>query len=516
MRVESELKKRSNSIHISNKAFVTMALLYVTLPVVIFFLGYLKPVIAAVFSIGFIVGGYSYIKCNTSGKVSDDGITIKYSQFVIITIIMSVLMFFTGVGEFCSCTNDHDVRYAILNDLIKYKWPIVYDFDTQTNPEVISQLGEGKVAFAYYFAYWMIPALVGKVFGLMAARVTILVWTILGMWLVTIGLFKLCRKSSIFTFLALFMFAGLDIIPFVINTLTNVETTFEGWNLHLFIHGNYYQLVNVYNQSIPGWIITILLMNSVSNKAVGFLGGLMFCYSPWATIGILPLCICELISKSSDRKNKKVIAKEIFTLGNIITPVIAFVCFATLYTANSSATSDNGLIWKFYDSPWLLVKDYIWYIIFEFGLWVLLIYKANCKNPLFWTSIGTLLVLPVYKISIANDFIMRGSLAPMFVISILSIIYVSEQFEELSHSKDFKLRPRIAVLMLVLSAFVAANTLLVSSASTIQDYQNGNTQYGRAIESFGNIKNADQLKMVRTQFYVYDYEDTIFFKYLAR
>jgi hypothetical protein len=36
------------------------------------------------------------------------------------------------------------------------------------------------------------------------------------------------------------------------------------------------------------------------------------------------------------------------------------------------------------------------------------------------------------------------------------------------------------------------------------------------IGSFGNINHEDQLEMVQTQFYVYNYEDTIFFKYLAK
>ena len=36
------------------------------------------------------------------------------------------------------------------------------------------------------------------------------------------------------------------------------------------------------------------------------------------------------------------------------------------------------------------------------------------------------------------------------------------------------------------------------------------------IESFGNIRKADEVEVINTQFFVYNYEDTVFFKYLAK
>ena len=36
------------------------------------------------------------------------------------------------------------------------------------------------------------------------------------------------------------------------------------------------------------------------------------------------------------------------------------------------------------------------------------------------------------------------------------------------------------------------------------------------IVSFGNIRKEDQVEVINTQFFVYEYEDTVFFKYLAR
>ena len=36
------------------------------------------------------------------------------------------------------------------------------------------------------------------------------------------------------------------------------------------------------------------------------------------------------------------------------------------------------------------------------------------------------------------------------------------------------------------------------------------------IGSFGNIKQESELQTVKNQFFVYDYEDSVFFKYFAK
>ena len=42
------------------------------------------------------------------------------------------------------------------------------------------------------------------------------------------------------------------------------------------------------------------------------------------------------------------------------------------------------------------------------------------------------------------------------------------------------------------------------------------TDIKTGIESFGNINDEQYIVMVQAQFYVYDYENNVFFKYLAK
>lgn len=530
-RLKSSSSIPAQSMCISYSSFYRASIIYLTLPVLIFFIGYLKPWWSVLFTAGLAFAAFwAMRRCSLDNngkpsKAAERSINISPKYLAVIIPLLILVLYWGGVAEFGWSTIDHRVRYAILNDLVDYKWPIIYDMASQKNPAVAAQLGDGEAAFAYYFTYWMIPALAGKAFGLIFARIVLFIWAGIGLFLVTIGASILYGRASRSLFVGMMLFAGFDIIPYYINQLMDKTTTWEGWNLHLYIHGNFYQIMNVFNQSIPGWLITILLMMSVNSFSIGLLGGLMFCYSPWATIGIVPLCICKMVMNikgaQNDEKTGKSLVKGILSPDNLIAPIVCFISFAALYTANSNATGSDGFIWNFYSSKLTLLKEYIWLVVFDFGIWLLLILifaKDRRKDPMLWTAVASLLVLPVYKISIANDFLMRGSMAPMFLISLYAVMMVTDNFERCRSKDNREIIPRLIVLALLISAFSTANLAFYSAVRSCEihftDNKEEDVKYD--IGSFGNIAHEDQLEMVRTQFYVYDYEDTIFFKYLAR
>ena len=216
--------------------------------------------------------------------------------------------------------------------------------------------------------------------------------------------------------------------------------------------------MNVFHQSIPGWLITILLLLCVNSRCIGLLGSLMFCYSPWAAIGIFPLCVVKMFTANKGLKAKEVL-KNIFTIGNMIAPVVFFACFASFYLANSNATYDYGFIWNFYATWQSLLIDYAAYIVFEFGIWALLIHKKYKKDPMFYAAIATLLIIPVYKMSGPNDLLMRGSMAPLFTVALYSVMFVTDSFNEMMQKGNRKIKPRLIVL-----TFLVSNARIASQA----------------------------------------------------
>ena len=510
-------------LKITISRFFLASLIYLTLPVVIFFIGYLKFGWAVLFSSLTVFSAWWVwhdLSKKKSGEIKDlneKSVTIKYSYFLFLIPVVLLFLYLGGVSEFSWCVGDHRVRYAILYDLIEYKWPVIYDFSTQSNPVVAESLGSGKVAFAYYFVFWMIPALFGKVFGMMAARIVLMIWSAIGLSLVALGANLLYGKQSRFLFIALMLFAGFDVFPYWYNQFSGFGSSWEDWTWHFRVVGNFYQIMNVFHQSIPGWLITILLLLCVNSRCIGLLGSLMFCYSPWAAIGIFPLCVVKMFTANKGLKAKEVL-KNIFTIGNMIAPVVFFACFASFYLANSNATYDYGFIWNFYATWQSLLIDYAAYIVFEFGIWALLIHKKYKKDPMFYAAIATLLIIPVYKMSGPNDLLMRGSMAPLFTVALYSVMFVTDSFNEIMQKGNRKIKPRLIVLTFLVAAYTSINFILTSVLLTSMIYAKTEPEQDMTtgIVSFGDIRDEQYLEMVQVQFYVYDYENKTFFKVFAK
>ena len=122
----------SKKINISYKLFFTLAVIYLALPVVIFFLGYLKLVFGLIFTA--IVAAAAVLAIRDCTKDSDGNkLELKSDisfplSFIIAAVIFAFIVTITnGVGEYVWAPFDHAYRRAILNDLINYKWPIIYD-----------------------------------------------------------------------------------------------------------------------------------------------------------------------------------------------------------------------------------------------------------------------------------------------------------------------------------------------------------------------------------------------------
>lgn len=504
-------------VKISSNTVFRIGLIYVMLPVLIMACGFFKPVWAIAMVLLLIAGGLWACRDN-SAELSKKTFEVKPVKLVVMILITILWTYICGISEFTWTTADHNVRYAVLNDLTNYKWPVIYDLDTQSNPAVHQMLGSGNVAFAYYFTFWMIPALIGKAFGLMAARVALVVWSALGLNLVFLGIGALRQKLGLTGPLLFLFFGGLDIIPYAIEDSQNMVVTFEGWNSQLYIHGNFYQTMNTFNQAIPGWIIIILVLMAVSSRHIGTLASLMFCYSPWSTIGLVPIAIYEVIHKS--RPGRRV--RDIITPGNLILPAAILITFGLFYTSNSGATSEKGYIWEFFDSMPALLLAYVLYIVVEFGVWTLMAFvgnRAQARSGLMYVSLAVLAIMPVYKITHANDFLMRGTLAPMFVVFLMVLPVMENATYRIKTSKTIvSITPRAlgVVGVAVISAAVPVLLMLTSALSTVTGPEEGEVLPKDQIVSFGDIQDESWAEVCDLQFMVHDYQEKPFYKYIGR
>lgn len=493
--------------------FVLLAFIFLALPVTVFFWGFLKVIWAVIFTAATFAAGFFLYRDTLK---ADREITVRPVLFCTAVLCCMIWAFFSGIGEFTWTTGDHTVRAAVLNDLVEYDWPVFFDLSRQSNPAVREALGGETVAFAYYFTFWMIPSLIGKVFGITAGRAALVIWGGLGLMLVTTGLFFIQKKPSFSAIAVSFLFGGLDIIPDLYQQFfTDYGVAWEGWNDQLYIHGNYFQTMNVFHQCIAGWLVTVLLTGSVNRRNIGTCGALVFCYSPWATIGALPIAVYELLRKREGVSRKQ----DMLTYGNIVMPVCILMCFGTFFTANIGATGDKGFIWEFFSSPVRLLVAYVLYVLIEFGIWALLVYKDEKDSGLYWVSLITLLIFPVYKMTEANDLLMRGTMVPMFVFTIFMIRKTDKIVGRIREKKRVTDLYEIGFLgMFLLMAFIPV-VLLLTMLGCTSDLWKGIDTSVRAkdeIVSFGDIRNEEFTEVTKRQFYVYDYDGSLFFKVFGK
>lgn len=506
--------KNTRNICLSKSAFLTACVIFLSLPVLLFFCFYLRPLFAFLFSVPLIIINYLFYK-NT--KTDSDALSNKISlspvKIVVIVLFSLLICFISGIGEFVWSSYDHLVRWATLNDMVQYKWPIIYDLSTQQNEVVHNYLGDGNRAFSYYLTYWVVPALIGKIGGLFVARIALLIWSSIGLSLVLLGILFV-NRNHLRIILPIFLFFGsFDFIPYLIQDHMGLEVTNpEAWNQRFVVNGTFDQLMNVFNQCIPCWIAVIVLMLSKNNKSIGLIGALLFAYSPWATIGIVPIALYYFVSNS---KNKSKLFFDLLHINNWLLPVISIVVFGSFFTMNASAVSQSGFAWQVIPDIKSLLLKYIGYVIVEFGIWLVVLFKKHKTNPLYWILIGEVLIFPIYQITEFNDLLMRGTIAPIFIVTIWVINHVDISLYEVIKKNKLELTN----LVLPLLIFICSLTqLLLISTSVVSTFTSPEMSESRRhdINSFGNINDERYAYLADYQFLIKDYDSSFFFKYLAK
>lgn len=502
----------------------TFIILFLTIPLFIFFLGYLRLAVGIPLTLIFAgIVFYAVSDClnNAEGRKldrSDTDIKIPVSYLIGFAVTALAISFVSGVGEYIYTLQDHQFRRAILRDLINYDWPVIYDYSTQTNPEVVQIFGiaAGKRAFSYYFLYWMPAALAGKVFGFGFGNFVLFIWNSIGIFLSLITASAVIKKFTAWVPFFFVFFSGLDVIPNIVYSYTEYSgwRWFEGYFTSMSYVSNFRELASVYNQMVPCFLIMAALLLAYNTRSMGLTAGILFAYSPWAVFGILPLVAALLFGKK--HRAPKLSRTMFNTLSpvNIASAFLLLAIFGSYYTSNANAVGYKGFAWTFFDNQVLFIPAYMIFIALEVLPFVVLLYKREKKNPVFWAAFASLLIIPLYQITENNDLSMRGSMPALFFFCILLSGFIAEVMDEKNTPKTKKGWIKSAAIMLtvilmtfttLLNLFVIFGSIITGAESDIED-----------IGSFGNINKAQYAEVIQEQFYAEGYEDSFFYRYFAR
>lgn len=514
----------SKSITIPYPWLFASVILFLTIPLFMFFMGYLRLTVGIPLTLIFLgIVLYSISDClndpdGTKLLRYHHDLKIPVNYLVGFAVTALVLSFISGTGEYIFTLQDHAFRRAILRDLIDYDWPVIYNYSTQTNPEVqaIFGLASGERAFTYYFIYWMPAALVGKIFGFEAGNFALLIWNAIGIFLAFLTASAAIRKCTAAVPFMFVFFSGLDVIPNVVYLFTQYEEWrwLEGWVPSMSYVSNFRELASVYNQMIPCFLIVGLLMISQNTRSMGLTGGILFAYSPWAVFGILPMVLAYVCGKQLRAEKTLKTLTNVFSPSNIASALLLLVIFGSYYMSNSGAVSVRSFAWTHFDSIIKFVFAYIAFIAIEVLPFVILLYKRASKNPVFWAAIVALVLIPLYQISEMNDFNMRGSMPALFFFSILLSDVIADVMAVKNTPTTRKGWFKSAAIMLtvILMMFPTLFNFFVIFGSVVTGVPSDREDIG----SFGNINKASYAEVIQEQFFAEGFEESFFYKYFAK
>jgi len=511
---------------------INIAAISIVLPIIVFLIGFIKIYIALPVSLVFLFTLFKFVKENkNSTGYSFDKKSIVYIIISLIVVFLWVIM--SGIGGFSYQNDgsleyiytsrfekenyvayDWDVRNAVFKDLVNESWPLKVHLKDQAIMDFI-KIGP-DYAFSYYYTYWLIPAIVGKLFGMGVGNIFLFLYSVLLVYL-AISLLNKKVKGNVVTTAAIFiLFSGMDILlfrkqfPDIIFRFNHIEKGIT----YLQYSSNTTLLYWVFNQSIMTWLIMSVLINLKEPKQVLFISALTFAYSPFATIGLVPIVIAIMIKNFIDGEEVKKVSKEVvikfakqFISFETLCAIFLLIIYGTYYTASDTAIADRGWTWEIAKMSFSeFIKLYIEFIACEVLFYFILLIRRNKKDPIFWVVILELIIFPFYVMTYSNDLMMRGSIPALFILCYFVIKYLSE---------SDKVKVIIPMLIILIIGSVTPLHEISRSvfATTVLHRKDLLNPY---IESVVCPKTMEGTEICYEQFYVKDYNNKFFFKYLSK
>ena len=421
---------RRHAMAATNRALVVFVSALLILPAALFAIR-LQPAAAAVSLAG--CAGALVIVIRTPQRGGFLSSPIETQRLALsIALAVAVLLLGGGMHLFYN-TTDWLIRDAVLADLASADLPIAYRF------------ADTDYILRAPLAMYMVPALVGRMFGLYAAHVALLVQNslFLGAIFYVIGasgrgwpqvwimiLFAGCSILGI----GLLALAGLPLVPmdgFFVFGL-------DAWNPVGQYSASLIQFFWVPNHALPGWWLALLLLlnarGDIDTATVGAsVGAAMF----WSPLAILPAALW-LGLRIVARWRESLASRRLWLLAPVA------VCFApiAIYLTLGAGGISHGIPAR-REGFWAL---YCIFVVAEFlQIAFLTVWREHVPREfrgLLWFSALALLLLPLVRFGPSNDLVMRGSIVALTVVAFCFAYVTLDPAARLS-------RARVAGLLLV-------------------------------------------------------------------
>ncbi len=419
-----------------------------------------------------------------------------------------------GVGG-VSQASDWSKSNAVLRDLVNHTWPVYY-----------SNGGE-ESSLSYYIAAYLLPAVIGKIFhSFKVAAIFILFYFAVGLTLLVLNAMfyikiRNIRRMVIFM-VGMFLFCGALMLAQNITYLFYPGINSMG-SVH-WLSGEGLQLQYRSILTDMRWVPMQFIFPSLAgvvflrhSKDVRFYILFLlptFLYSSFAFAG---LAVMAVITALWYLFKKEISLKNIFSLSNIAITLSLGLIFVLYVWGNIKLEKPDDMSFGFvtYDGGRLLGVYFI-FCIFMFGIHAVILWKRNRKNPIFISMIVVMIVLPFERMGVWNDWVMGCSIVPVFFL----MLFVWE-FILYEGAKEFG--KGVLIVLLCIGAAYPIKEMTSAISTSIAKYQdtgriNGLSDNYGTMEKYANrsLLDEDGDEALIYNYYAYDLDDDIFYKYLAR
>lgn len=407
---------------INSLSFIT--LLYLYIPIIVFFLTWLKPLIGIPCA---LVSCWIAIKCPFS-KEKPINLEKIWLFLALSVCVIAAWALLSGLGGFFQQSGDWQKHNVLLNDFVNKPWPVTYNFNDK----------HGVVS--YYVAEYILPGMIGKISNFNVAQDFLLLWIILGLVLLILAIYAWIGRDNGWILL-LIVFGLIMFSPFIYplsgiyGNWVPADYQYMGdigeWfskSLGIQYTSNVSLLRFVFPQFVPIAIATILwIKNRYTYKVWGAILAPTVLYSTFAFFGLSLLMFLAFIRDIADRQ-VTVDWHKVISVINVLAVLVTIVLL--LYIAANilqPKPADVKMRFSFIDFR----AHKLGFITFQAAwlIWILLLLKYERENPLIYMVSAILFLLPFCKFGAANDLVMRVSIPALMVINFTVIKNIAIHFK---------------------------------------------------------------------------------------
>ena len=409
---------------------------YLALPLLIFLLGWLKPVYALPLAallvwllIDYAGGGGE----NRTGAKSNANFSAKpcARSLLVCAVVALLWTAASGAGGFGFQTGDYLKHNAMLKTLLSNDWPVF--------------LGPDK-SLVYTLGYYLPAAAFGKLFGATdlgwkAVNLFMYAWTAAGACLALLWFVRHVRgRPELFAPLFVVL-GGLDVIAWLLVPRDDLEMEpFPAGIGYLQFSGMTTVLNWVPQHAFPAWLGGALFLQLKDEpgfyKNAALLGACLILWSSFAALGVALLIVAWLAIKPRyflDVFTARALSRQ---SGGIL-----LAAAVLLYIMSSNFTVPHG-IFAITITEHGLWPRYVFFLLVEFGLVAIASFaltpKGNWRRRML-IALGIILAaVPLYRVGFYHDMAMRASLPALFVFWCLVFRAFPEQSSRRFHALALK------------------------------------------------------------------------------